>query len=164
MPDLIHLSQFSKFSTKNITGFFPPHYFPSAEIITMNGEVRWEYNVMVDYPLFSNIHIDNLYQSRLRGRKESNPELWVDLRRHTERNGEGDIIYYYENTSYMWCWNGTDSLQSWDRKYTEIEHGYWFFHFENQNDRLHFNLKYSEIIAHETYIHHPEYQLTEHDK
>lgn len=115
-----------------------------------NGHWRWSFNVDDEYPHMAAIHrdvIDDEYSN--------DNTFFVDLRRWVERQAEGDVIFQYKNMSHKWWWN-KEATTNWDKKFSDIRHGYWFFNFESESDLAMFALMHGEKLS-KPQKYHPDY-------
>lgn len=75
------------------------------------------------------------------------PRFWIDLRKLVERQMEGDVVYWYKSKDYKWCWNRDSAKSEYDRKYSDVRHGYWHFDFEFDSDRTIFALAHGSMMS-----------------
>lgn len=147
MPSLILLSEFlGDPPTRD-----PRLYFKKARYSRYSDRWRWEFDVEKEYPHIAAIHSDTINDDF----GETDHTFFVELRRWVERNGAGDVIFQYKNMGHKWWWN-KDSTTSWDRKYSDIKHGYWFFYFESETDLGMFALMHGEKLS-TPQKYHPDY-------
>ena len=125
----------------------PRHYFPSAQESYSGGHTEMTYNLDVDFPAQSYIHLDHL--------SSADNLFWIELRKDVERLYQGDVFYMYYPQNYRRWWN-TDATADYNKKYNSQKHGYWTFYFEEESDQAMFIMKYSEILSQKRYRFHPD--------
>jgi hypothetical protein len=148
MPNLIHLHNFRGDPPR----MHPPYYFKNAE--RKYSTQSWRFNPVEDYPYIVYIHYDNLdpYDNMTL----DNNGFWLDLRRWVERQAAGDLLVDYENKNYRWWWN-KDAKAEYQKKYSEVKHGYWHFYFECESDLQMFILMHGRMVTGKAEKYHPDY-------
>lgn len=150
MPHLIHVDRFSdhtNFGNTRHAVYDPREFFIDAYYDSYRQ--GWRFDVQKTYPhtLYSHIQTVN----------EEDLGYFIDLRRFVERNAQGDVIYSSINLSYKWCWNLNDAKGDWDRKYSDVSHGYWVLNFENREDMAMWQLMKPTLTTRETSRFNPNY-------
>ena len=125
------------------TTYNPRLYFPEPEHIPYSVNGRGGYEpvsaaIEREYKFIALIQVEHL---------EPTSRWWIDLRKLVERQMEGDVIYWYNSLDYRWCWNREAAQNEYQRKYSNVRHGYWHFDFEFDSDRTVFALTYGEMIS-----------------
>ena len=129
----------------------PRLYFKRAYHARRGDKWRWEFDVKEEYPHFVTIHRDIITDNY----DNDDHTFFVELRRWVERVAEGDVIFEYRNMGHKFCFN-PDKQYSWDKHYSEIKHGYWYFYFESGVDLSMFTLMHGEKLS-KVQKYHPDY-------
>lgn len=155
MPSLIHVAEFRGEAPKRD----PRFYFKNANRTGYNNQ-RWEFNIEENYPHVLTIHQD-VIEELTYGYDNT---FYIELRKFVERRCEGDVLYEHKNMGYRWWWN-KEATSDWDKKFSDIKHGYWYFYFESENDNSMFALTHAEKLS-IVQKYHPEYghDVLEQDK
>jgi hypothetical protein len=157
MPSLLFLDDFKGKDRKHN----PRLYFKKTWYGVYNSE-ELQFNIEEEYPHVFTIHRDYYYNA-LNAYGDNNTFL-VELRRWVERTCAGDLILDYKHMNYRWWWN-REAKNEYQKEYTEVKHGYWYFYFEYESDLIIFKLKYSEAYS-TIKKYHPDYgkDVLEQDK
>lgn len=147
MPTLIPYTDF----TGEKPNRDPRLYFKKASYSRYSDRWHWEFKVEEEYPYVANIHRDVINDEF----GDTDHGLFVDLRRWVERTAAGDIIFQYKNMSHKWWWN-KEATSSYERKYSDIQHGYWYFYFESEIDLSMFTVMHGEKLS-KPQKYHPSY-------
>lgn len=146
MPSLIRLNEFDE-GKRDPRLYFRNCYF--------YGGVHRIDNYEEDFPYKSFIHYDN--------QEKATGLFWVNLRKWVERVAAGDVMIAYSDRDYQYCYNADTAKGNWDRKYLDIRHGYWIFHFENNDDKSMFDLMHADKVTSVMLKYHPGYFIEEKD-
>lgn len=113
-------------------------------------EAKWYFADRVNpkledsYPIRLSIHIDDLEGGRYdRPSKLDAGRTRIEIRKFIERRLDGDVVYEQEPMEHVRVSPPRDN----GKRYSDqITHGYYHFHFENENDAFHFKMKFGEIV------------------
>lgn len=147
MPNLIKIEDFNNiryfnnFYPRKLEPFF---YFPDAYYNSRH-EI-WEFDVKKSHPYTSFAHVDHV---------KDDPLFFINMRKFVERSASGDVIVQLKNLSYKWCWNARRAKNQNDREFSDIQHSYWEFNFEFQEDLDMWKLK-SNIMTDIPAKYHPD--------
>lgn len=157
MPNLINIYDFRIERNANKPKIDPCMYFSKA-YLGMNNE--YKFNVEDDYPYVANIHIEVVEDPK----QESTRKFWIDLRKWVERTCSGDVLFEYKRMDYRWWWN-REAKSEYQKEYSQVKHGYWFFYFEIESDYTMFSLMHSEKFS-KPQQYHPDFgkDVLEQDK
>lgn len=150
MPHLIHVSRFHDKTSFNVTRFgtySPKEFFADARYD--HYKQRWDFDVSKTYPHEIYSHLQTI--------DEEDPCYLIDLRRFVERKAQGDVIYSEKHLGYKWCWNHREAKGDWERKYSDIAHGYLILNFENHEDMVMWQLMKPSLTTREMLKFHPGY-------
>lgn len=150
MPHLIHVSRFHNHKSFNNVRYGthdPKEFFSNASYDSYRE--RWIFDVSATYPHILYSHIQTV--------DEEDPCYLLDLRRYVERKAQGDVIYSNIDLTYKWCWNLKSAKGDWDRKYSNISHGYFVLNFENKDDLVMWRLMKPNLTTLETSKFNPRY-------
>lgn len=154
MPSLMNVAEFrGKQPIRDPRLYFIDAYRPGWDS-------GWKFEIEKTYPHVLNIHHD-VIEDLAYGYDNT---FYIELRRFVERRCEGDVMYDYKNMSYKWWWN-KDAKSDWERKYSDVQHGYWYFYFESENDKGMFALTHAEKLS-KVQDYHPQFgkDVLEQDK
>jgi len=81
----------------------------------------------------------------------------IDLRKFVERRALGDVIVSELDMSHVWCWNADMTNNTWDKKWSQIQHRYLVLNFECAEDTITWKLMYPDYVTEQTSQWHPRY-------
>jgi hypothetical protein len=140
MPQLIYKGKFG-----NGPGDLNPYEF-FIDCYKSRQDQRFEFTIETTYKFPAYVHAD-----------VESKEWLINLRRFVDRRATGDAIYEYKNLDYRYCWNASTAKGSWDKKYSNVTHGYWVIHFEDESDMICWKLANTDITSDSLSITHPDY-------